>query len=247
MTCERNRSEIRDVALGSAPSRRVEAHLVSCPVCRGVLGEERRRLAEIDDELGKALAVAPSPSLLPRVREVAARRLAREPQSRLVWLAPVAASIVALAVLLPLVQRTALAPGRTPVPPSPAAPATQPTVSEAEVPPTVVGLQAREDSHRQPARARSIHRPAAARPAKAASAEPEVIVPPGGEAALRRYVQAIRHSRVVGEVVLAVGPDPIDWTEPASMLQQPRAVDRFPGEMEPPTAAPETEALTLSD
>ncbi len=70
-------------------------------------------------------------------------------------------------------------------------------------------------------------------------------MPPGGEAALWRYVHAIRHSRIVGEVVRGVGPDPVDWTEPASMRQQPRSVDRFPEEMEPPTV--EAEALSLSD
>ncbi len=56
---------------------------------------------------------------------------------------------------------------------------------------------------------------------------------------------AIRHSRVVGEVVLGPGPDPVDWTEPPSMRQQPRTVERFPEEMESPTA--EADALTLSD
>ena len=78
-----------------------------------------------------------------------------------------------------------------------------------------------------------------------AVADPEGIVPPGGEAALRRYVQAIRHSHVVGEVVFGPGPDPVDWAPPSSMLQQPRTVDRFPEDMEAPTA--EAEALTLSD
>jgi hypothetical protein len=244
MSCEHHRSEIREVALGTPPSRRLEAHLASCPGCRALLNDDRRRLAEFVDDLGKALAVAPSPSLLPRVREVASRRLAEERRNRSVWLLPVAASIVALAVLIPLARRARPVPGPAPVPPSSAA-AIQPTVSEAEVPLTAAGSRAREDSDGQPARVRSIHHPAAARPARAASAEPEVIVPPGGEAAFRRYVQAIRHSRVVDQVVLGPGPDPVDWTEPASMLQQPRAVERFPAEMEPPTA--ETEALTLGD
>ncbi len=244
MTCERNRPEIRDVALGASPSRRLEAHLASCPACRDVLAEERRRLAEIDDELGNALAVEPSSFLLPRVREVASRRLAEEPRSRLMRLLPVAASIVALAVLLPLAQRTAVAPGRTPVPPSPAAPATRPTLSQPEAPLATAHPQAQEDSPGQQARGGSIHRRAAARPARAAT-EPEVIVAPGGEAALRRYVQAIRHARVVGEVVRDVGPDPVDWTEPASLRQQPRTVERFPEEMEPKTAG--TEGLTTSD
>ncbi len=56
---------------------------------------------------------------------------------------------------------------------------------------------------------------------------------------------SLPNSQIVKEVVLGPGPDPVDWTEPAAMRQQPRAVERFPGEMEPPTAA--AEALTLSD
>jgi hypothetical protein len=50
---------------------------------------------------------------------------------------------------------------------------------------------------------------------------------------------------VLDEVVLGPGPDSIDWTEPPSMRQQPRTVERFPEEMESPTA--EADALTLRD
>jgi hypothetical protein len=242
MSCGRSRSEVRDVALGVVPSRRLQAHLASCPTCRAVLVGERRRLAEIDDELGQALAVEPSPSLLPRVREAVSRQLA-EPRSRFVWLLPVAASLVALAVLLPLTRHIAPATGGIQALPSPLATASEPAVSEVEVPANVAPPEVREDSRSAPARALG-HRRAAPRVARATS-EPEVIVPPGGEAAFRRYVQAIRHSRVVDQVVLGPGPDPVDWTEPASMRQQPRAIDRFPGEMEPPTA--DAEALTLGD
>ncbi|HXK10184.1 MAG TPA: hypothetical protein VMT70_11105 [Vicinamibacteria bacterium] len=244
MSCERNRSGIRRVALGTAPSRRLEAHLVSCSACRGILDDDRRWLAEMDEELRKALAVEPSASLLPRVREVASRRLAEEPRSRLLWLLPVAASIVALAMLLPFARRIPLAPGSTPAPPSPTGATIEPAPSQLQIPATIARPQARKGSPGQQARGRSMRHRAPARTALVA-VEPEVIVPPGGEAALLRYVRAIRHTLVVDEVVLGPGPDPINWTEPASMRQQPRAVERFPEEMEPPTT--DAEAHTLGD
>jgi hypothetical protein len=91
-------------------------------------------------------------------------------------------------------------------------------------------------------------RPAARRQGKASpTSEPEVIVPPGGEAALRRYVAAIRDRRMGREVVLGLGPDPVDWREPASLRQQPRNVESFPEEMEPPSAASQPEDLTMSN
>ena len=244
MTCERNRPEVREVALGAAPSKRHEDHLASCLECRAALAEERSRLAGIDDAIGQALAVDPSPSLLPRVREVATRQLA-EPRGRFVWLVPVAASLIALAVLVPLARRISPPSGsrRAALPPLVTEP--KPPVSPVEVPSTAARPEPASVPRIAPANAPSSSRRAAPRAARSARAEPEVIVPPGGEAALRRYVQAIRNRRVVDEVVLGPRPDPVDWTEPASMRKQPRTVERFPQEMEPATAG--AEALTRGD
>jgi hypothetical protein len=242
VSCERNRSEIREVSLGAAPSRRLEAHLASCAVCRAILEEDRRRLAEIDDELGQALAVEPSASLLTRAREVVARGAG--PRTRLVWLLPVAASIVALAALLPPAKRMLTGPLTRPASPSPATAAAEPALSPPETPVAVSRPQPREGTGREPVRTAAVRRRAPVRTARA-GAEPEVIVPPGGEAALRRYVEAVGHSRVVGEVVLGPGPDPVDWAPPASMRQPPRTVERFPGDMEAPMLKADT--LTSGD
>jgi predicted anti-sigma-YlaC factor YlaD len=131
MTCERNRSELREVALGAAPSTRLEAHLASCLACRALLAEERSRLAVIEDEVGQALAVEPSPSLLPRAREVATRQAA-EPRSRFAWLLPVAASLIALAVLIPLAERISPSSGSRQASLPPLVTAPKPRVSAVE-------------------------------------------------------------------------------------------------------------------
>jgi hypothetical protein len=248
MSCRRYRSAIRDVTLGGAPSRSLEAHLASCPYCRAALDDERGRLATIDDELTDALAVEPPVHLLSRVREIALRGSEPERPRRLAWLLPLAACIVALAVLLPLARRAFPPSAEVPrAAPSAPLPAATPSVATAEASAAQVGA----GTHDQPplGRARVVHpRPAARRQGEASpTSEPEVIVPPGGEAALRRYVEAIRDRRMGREVVLGLGPDPVDWREPASLGQQPRNVESFPEEMEPTSAASQPEDLTMSN
>ncbi len=246
MSCERHRSAIRDIALGEAPSRRLGDHLRSCPACRAVLDDDRRRLAGIDGELKEALAVEPSVALLPRVREAASHGVKRQGPGRLAWLVPLAASVVALAILLPLARRgSPPSPGVPWAAPSARVPAAVPPVHTAEAPVAQGGVKTRKEP-------RGV-RPALphGRPGRTGAAqstdEPEVIVPPGGEAALRRFVAAIRDRRVGRVSVLGPGPDAVDWRGPEGMPEWPRPLDRLPAEAYHVNAAPEIVPRTLSD
>jgi hypothetical protein len=250
MRCERYRSAIREVALGETPSVRLEAHLASCPACRAVLGDERRRLAGIDDELTDALAVEPPVHLLSRVREIASRGAEPEGPRRLAWLLPLAASAVALAFLLPLARR--VSPPSAGVPravPSAQVPAATRSVPTAEATAAHVGVETQKEPSLTGTQIRVQHpRPAARRQNGASpTSEPDVVVPPGGEAALRRFVAAIRDRRLGGESVLGPGPDAVDWGGPEGTTDWPRPLDRLPAEAERAGSAPEIVPRTLSD
>lgn len=250
MSCERHREAVLDAALGGDPSPTLEAHFPSCPACRALLDSERQRLARIDDELRQALAVEPSAWLLPRVRERASREATSAGPWRAAWLLPAAASVVALAVLLPLARRTS-PPAPRPPRAAPSAPVgvSTPFVSAAEASGAPAGAETRGKPPLRRARAALARpRPAAGRPAGAQSAgEPEVLVPSGGEAALRRFVEAIRDRRLGGESVLGLGPDPVTWKEAGGMPQWPGPLDRLPAEAERVGAAPDIVPRTLSD
>ena len=248
MSCERHRSAIRDVALGEVPPKRLETHLASCPACRAALDDERRRLARIDGELRNTLAIEPPVHLLSRVREIASRGAEPKDPGRLAWLLPLAASVVALAVLLPLARRVfPPSAGEPRAAPSAQVPVAMPSVDTAEASAAQVGVEARKEPPL--GESRGVHpRTAATRPSEASpTSEPEVIVPPGGEAALRRFVEAIRDRRMGREVVLGLGPDPVDWSGADGPSGWPRPPDRLPAEAERVGAAPEMAPRTLSD
>jgi hypothetical protein len=246
MSCDRHRSAIRDVALGEAPSRRLEDHLCSCPACRAVFDDDRRRLVGIDGELKDALAVEPSVALLPRVREAAAHGVKRQGPGRIAWLVPLAASVVALAILLPLARRgSPPSPGVPRAAPSARVSAAAPPVHTAEAPAAQGGVRTRKEP-------RGV-RPALThgRPGRTGGAqstdEPEVLVPPGGEAALRRFVAAIRDRRLGSELVLSAGPGPVDWMPVEGASEWPRPLDRLPAEAYRVNTAPEIVPRTLSE
>lgn len=138
---------------------------------------DRRLLEQIDAELRASLAVEPSPWFLPRVR----RRVAAPApigRSRAVWL--VMAAMLAGAVAgVTVLGRTA------PVPP-PAAPAVAVLVGEARgarVPSIPRAVSSTPELAQVPGRLRS------AVPRRRPDAE--VVVPPGQEVLLRRYVDAM--------------------------------------------------------
>ncbi len=232
MSCTEYCTEILDLALGQPASPALETHLRSCAGCRTSLDEEQERLARIDAGLAQALWVEPSPRLLAQVRE----RVAREAESAgPAWLLPLAASLVALVVLVPLVWNAS-----RPIA-ARHAPASEP---KAEVNPQQAA-GSREAT--RPLRVgRSAHtslaaRPhGAARPRSAASApEPEVLVSPGAEAALQRYVAAIRDRHLAHETVVGAAFVEVAGAEASMVPAWPRPLDRVPAEAERVPFVPE--------
>jgi len=103
MSCTPFQSRLRDAALGEPMAPDAEAHLRSCAGCRRFLEAERARVQQADRELREAFAADASLQFLPRLRA----RLAEEsPRSwRRFWLAPVAVSAGAVALLLHVASR----------------------------------------------------------------------------------------------------------------------------------------------
>jgi hypothetical protein len=178
MSCERHADAILEHALGEPAPPELEAHLRSCAACREALQRERRLLGGIDGELRDAVSLVPSPAFLPRVRE----RVAREADARTwTWsrLVPAGAVAATLAIGAWLLQSS-------PKPPSSAVVRVEPRRETPAPSPAVVEVPRRSE-----ASAVSM-----ARKSRPARSEPEVLVPPGEEAALLRFVATIRAGRV---------------------------------------------------
>lgn len=172
MSCERYRSTLTDVALGVPAPPEVERHLTECASCRAALESERRLIARIDDGLREALEIEPSPALLPRVRRRVAQGAA--PFARWVpWLvrAAVGVGIVALGIRFAGRRHTG--------PPAP--------VEKAAQRPAV--LAPKESRSEAATIAKMPVLSAVARVRAARRAEPEVLVPAGEEAVLRRFLE----------------------------------------------------------
>ena len=192
MTCEDYRSALMEAAVGAPMPGALTAHLAGCARCRAALDEERSLLGRIDREVQASLSVAPSAEFLPRVRQRVAEQ-GKPSQSRLLgWLVPAA-------VVASLVVAGARLMGRRPVEPPP-------KQATKEGPPRLPapGVEPRPAS--PPAAAPVAVRAAVAPPPR--RAEPEVLVPPGQEAILRRFVLGLRSRRVESSSLLAAGIQP---------------------------------------
>jgi hypothetical protein len=174
MSCARFADAILEHALGEPAPAELQSHLRGCAACSAALERERQLAGRLDGELRAALDVAPSAALLPRVRARAAAHAERRSSPWLRWLLPVAAAAATLALVAWLRQPTTLPPG-----PAAAARVEPRRETPAPLAPVVV------------ARTRSAKPSPAARPA-----DPEVLVPPGQEAALLRFVATMRSGRV---------------------------------------------------
>jgi hypothetical protein len=187
---------------------------------------ERSLLDRVDEELRQALDVAPSPEFLPRVRERVAKEASASRAWTLPWLMPVAAGVVAvIATVLFLLRQPAPIGSPATQPRSAASPA----VAESPRPVPDVPVSAPEP----PARP-LVERP---RPERA-STEPEVLVPPGEEELIRRFVAALRTRRVDAAAVLTGDgqPQPPD-------LAIPFLEEILPLEMKPLTAGTDAEGV----
>ncbi len=199
MSCERYRAGLLDVALGAPAWRELEAHLPSCPACRQALEEERRLMLCIDEELQRAVAVAPTLQFLPRVRERVAKDASAGRPWALQWLVPVMVSVAALAAAVYLAQRTAPAPRPSPSGSSRLEP---PAPPRAEVEPGPL-----PSSTGQMPVARVRRAPASR------VAEPEVLVPPAEEVAFRRFVAGLGQRRLNAGSLVAAGAEPRETEE----------------------------------
>jgi hypothetical protein len=188
MSCERWRDALLRWALGGPAEPELEGHLRACPDCRRSLQDQRLACGRIDEELGRALAVAPGSGLLPRVRERLERERERGRPPRLGWLAPLAAVLSVVATGVVWRTRTAVTPPTAPLALGKPAP-TPPAVVVSAVPPPAVTAAAREPRVRE-----GRHPP-----------EPEVLLAAAQEDLLRRFVAGLRNPGVDASAIAVDG------------------------------------------
>jgi hypothetical protein len=220
MSCERFEDERIDVAAGAAPSPALAAHLQVCPACRARIEEQRRRLDEVDRVLKTGLGAEPSPDLTARVhvrlRETADRRAWRP-----VWVAALAAAVAAALLTGWMVRRPR---GALTAGPRQAA-----TLPEARPREGVTRVMPTGESSRPGVPAVTRRRVAIAgaapraprRVAATGAAEPPVLVPPGQEEALRRFVASLGGGVRPAPPLLAAGASVDGAVEPPALLQIP--------------------------
>jgi hypothetical protein len=204
MSCERYEEGLIDHALGAPAAPEVQAHLAGCPACRARLEEERRLAATMDGILTSTVDVAP-----PLGFDLAIKRRVSGTQpthgvKTLAWIGGGLAAAAAL--ILTLLMRPAE---------SPTAPAVTEnvrplqTTSIPEAAPTTAPVVADKRTARVVTPGRAV-RQRAPRPA-----EPEVLVPPDQEAALRQLALRLQRTgapraRFAVEEALPFRPEHLD-------------------------------------
>jgi predicted anti-sigma-YlaC factor YlaD len=179
MLCEHYKDALIEAAAGGAtPSGELRAHLAECVPCRAAFAQEQSLFAGIDSSLHAAANAEVPPSLLPRVR--ARLDESTVPNSRWVRSLVLASASVAFALavfLLAHTQHTApeevakLGPGAVPTPAAPSK-VTNPGKTSSDA----TKVTAVRVGHSHASRN-------SANPHFVASSNPEVLVPPGTEAA----------------------------------------------------------------
>lgn len=221
MRCEQYDEALTEAALGGPASSRLEAHLQGCLDCGRRLAEEQARLQGFDRALRSALRVEPGAAFSGRVASCLAQRKTAPWWSsrRDVGLA----AGLAVVVLAGWLARR---------PPTPAVSRAE-AVATATVPPVTDGAPA---GPKTPASARSTMTEAAAprlvrvgrppaRP-RPGTREPEVLVPPGEEDALRRFVASLH---------TGAPPPPLLMTSTSveDLVESPAAIEILPLETRP--------------
>jgi hypothetical protein len=220
MSCERYRAELTEVAAGQPPLAATSAHLEACPSCRAELQALRRALAYVDETLGEIAGAEPSPALRVRIRQAAAE--VAEPRAwRWAWGAAAAVLAAALGVggawragWIETRRPPALAENASPGP-SPARPVpveSLPTTSRA----TTLSLG--------PAAGQASIQLEARRVASAARSDvvaPEVLVPPGQQEALLRFVALVHAEKMAPPAFALAGEPSADLAEPAPLEVKP--------------------------
>lgn len=169
---------------------------------------EQHLLGRVDEELQKALDVAPSPEFLARVRERVARETApAHPWMR--WLVFAAAGAGTLAFGAWLLQSPSTPPGSLGVASSRREPRGESPAAEPPAP-------------RAPERSARASSPLAA----IGPTQPEVLVPPGEEELLRRFVAAVRSGHVDASAIVTVAePQPTPDLAIAPLDVKPLTMD----------------------
>jgi hypothetical protein len=212
MRCERDEQDLTVGAAGGAITPDLESHLEGCAACRERLAEKQALLGHIDQVLTSHLDVEPSPALRRRViARVAEAERARRRMAR--WGAATAlAAGLAMALLAGGLAHRSPETSSERTATGPNVPADGAMKAETVAPvPSVPTAGAALTPH-------VVHRgspPAAARPA--AAPEPEVLVPPGQEEALRRFAASLREDagtprpllRATATVESPVAPPPL--------------------------------------
>ncbi len=224
MACERFLAGLREVAAGRPATSGISGHLESCPSCRAELAALRRGLALADQVLGEITSAEPSPELRARIRQAAAA--AEEVASPRPWrwagMAAAAAVVTAAGIaVLWHARRVATPPVQPPValasPSRPSAPAAAAVGGRPAGPEATTAGRASSAGLRGPA-IEAPRRPSAPshRPA-----EPEVLVPPGGEEALMRFVALVHERRASPPALMAAGQASPDLPEPSAIEIKP--------------------------
>lgn len=218
MRCERYDRDVTDGAAGGAMTRDLEAHLESCAACRERLAEGRALLGRVDQILAAHLDVEPSPALRRRViscvaqAERARRRMAR-------WAA--AAALAAGLVIALMAGALGRRPSAMPLESSIAA--TVPGVpARGAVPPETPALRPSIPRAVVPEAPRVVRRGSPAAIARGAVVpEPEVLVPPGQDEALRRFMAGLREDAEAARPLLRASASVEDPVQPPPPIDIP--------------------------
>ncbi len=219
MACERFRDELTDVAAGQPAAAGTSAHLESCPSCRAELTALRRGLALADQVLGEIASAEPSPELPARIRRAAAEVDVAEPRPwRWAWVAVAAALFLAVGVAIrwrtgrvatPRQPIALASPSVSPMPVTPEGPSARPDVTTPGPAPTAGPRLATTEARRRPS----------APPRR--PAEPEVLVPPGQQEALLRFVALAHGQQVTPRTLQSTGVPSFDLAQPAPLEIKP--------------------------
>jgi hypothetical protein len=212
MACERHRNALTELAAGAPAASGLETHLASCATCRAELAALRQALALADAELAELAGAEPSPDLAARIRHAVASA-EPTPVWRHGWLWPATAVAATLLVALAVVAER----GTAPAPEPRAAADATPGVSAGAAPPAAEPLAS---SERHPVASFTVR---ASRPAlrSRVAPEPDVLVPPGQEQVLLRFVALVHREQLTSSGLVAAGQPSADLAEPRPIEIQP--------------------------
>jgi len=219
MRCERYEQDLTAGAAGRTITGDLEGHLEECVACRQRLAEKRALLEAVDHVLRADLAVEPSPALRHRL----ITRVAETEGERRRMLPELAAAALAAGLIIVLVAGAwARRRSTTPLQSSAAAispglPARGAAAPAREMPP--IPSTPGPPVTAKPRGARSGSPPAVAR--EAIVREPEVLVPPGQEAALRRFVAVLRDGSTPPPPLLLTGASLESLIVPVPLMEIP--------------------------